>query len=108
MDGAVIRGVVGSITWSYYKAAAIEGYTVTRTGTKESPRWSLRARVILADPYKLSQRPLVFAAPHQHGVWRWPIVEMDLVEDRLTAVLAPPVEAHDPIRTGRNAHPLLG
>lgn len=89
MAGAVITGVVGAIQWAYYHAATIEGYTVIGIGPKPIRRWRLSARVVMRDPFKLSRRPLMFVAPHAGGVWRWPIVQVDQVGDRLTAELGP-------------------
>lgn len=83
-----ITGVVGQVKWAYYVAAAINGYTVTRVG----PQWSLRATVVTADAFKLSQRPLMFVAPHEKGEWRWPILDYQLAEGALTARLGPPEE----------------
>jgi len=82
--GAVIRGVVGQIKWSYYVAAAINGYTVSRG---PDGQWSVRALVVHADKLKMSQKPLIFVAPHQHGEWRWPILDLQLHESVLTAHL---------------------
>lgn len=87
MAGGPISGVAGAVMWSYYKAAIIEGYTVVGRGPKGALRWSLSARVVHADAFKLSQRPLVFVAVHERGSWRWPIVEFTLVNNRLTAEL---------------------
>lgn len=83
-----VRGVVGQVKWSYYIAAAINGYTVTREGSQ----WSLSATVVLSDAFKLSQKPLMFVAPHQHGEWRWPITDLQLNKEsgQLTAQLGPP------------------
>ena len=81
-----IAGVVGAVQWAYYQAATIQGYTVTRTGAA----WSLRATVVAADAFKLSQRPLVFVATHQRGQWRWPIETLDVRGGQLTARLGPP------------------
>jgi hypothetical protein len=83
----MIRGVVGQITWAYYRAAAIHGYQVTRDGAA----WRLRGTVIEHDAFKLTQRPLMFVAPHQHGAWRWPIEAFELQDGQLTARLGPPV-----------------
>lgn len=88
-----MRGVVGKITWSYYTAAAINGYTVTRSA---AGAWSLSATVVMADAFKLKQHPLKFVAPHATGEWRWPIeaasVEMGLSvgPNQLRARLGPP------------------
>lgn len=88
MSGLVggITGVVGHIKWHYYTAAAINGYTVSRAGTE----WSLRAIVVLSDAFKLTQRPLKFHAPHEHGEWVWPIESMQIADGALTARLGPP------------------
>jgi hypothetical protein len=63
-----ITGIVGRLHWSYYHAAAINGYTVIRT---KDQHWKLTATVIAADSFKLTQRPLVFIAPHAKGEWCW-------------------------------------
>jgi hypothetical protein len=77
------------VKWHHYTAAAINGYTVTR-----SPETgiTLEATVVLKDAFKLSQRPLMFEAPHKTGVWRWPIVDFQIYEPgRLTARLGPEI-----------------
>lgn len=91
---AVIRGVVGQIRWAYYVAAGVEGYTVIRNMTP-TPRpgvpakWSLKARIVGSDQFKMAQRPLIFVAPHAKGRWMWPIEEFVIVQDELTARLGP-------------------
>jgi len=87
---AVIRGSVGVIKWSYYNAAAIEGYTVNAT---KDGRWSLHCRILNSDSFKMRQRPLIFVAPHQHGEWRWPIYHetMSITGDRMQADLGQPL-----------------
>jgi hypothetical protein len=90
MSGATITGVVGQITWAYYTAAAINGYTVTRA----DGRWHLVGTVVMTDAYKLSQRPLFFVAPHAQGEFRWPILSIehdpDVGPNQLRATLGPP------------------
>ena len=91
-SGALIRGVVGQIRWSYYTAAAINGYTVTRSKAGE---WSLSATVVLADAFKISQRPLLFVAPHEKGEWVWPIDTLEYdsrLGSNLRATLGTPLE----------------
>src|SRR5262245_14540741 len=91
-----LTGVVGKIEWSYYAAASINGYTVTRAS---DGTWALRATVVNANAYNMTQRPLIFIAPHQGGEWRWAIrtirfPEGDRPPDRypypITAALDPP------------------
>jgi hypothetical protein len=91
---AVIRGVVGQIRWAYYVAAGVEGYTVVRNQRPASrpgvkATWSLKARIVGSDKFKMAQRPLLFVAPHAKGRWMWPIEDFVMVQDELTARLGP-------------------
>jgi len=94
-----ITGVNGLIKWSYYTAAKIEGYAVFRD---KDGHWSMTATLVLSDPFKLRQRPLLFVAPyvretctacgkvrqvcvcrepqvvHTAGEWRWPITSLEM------------------------------
>ena len=89
-QGGRIRGVVGIVKWAYYNAAAINGYTVTRSG---DGRWSLTANVVQKDDFKITQRPLFFVAPHAKGEWRWPIETMRIENGmKLVAALGAPLE----------------
>jgi hypothetical protein len=93
----VLVGTTGAIRWApdpvaYYTAAAIEGYRVSWSTTTR--RWSLTATVVLADAFKMAQRPLVFVAKHRSGAWAWPIDSLTLTGLRgpLTATLGSPME----------------
>jgi hypothetical protein len=86
----MLTGVVGHVKWHYYTAAAIHGYTVTRN--KAGTVWALTATVVLSDPFKMAQAPLLFVATHAKGEWRFPIQSMTLVDHALTATLGPPQE----------------
>ena len=83
-----IRGAVAAVAWGYYNAAAIEGYSITRSA---AGAWSVTGRVVMSDSFKLSQRPLFFVAPHQRGEWRWPITTMRVTEGQLVADLGEPL-----------------
>ncbi len=85
----MLSGVIGSIKWGHYTAAAIHGYAVTPTD-KTLTAWTLTATVVLADPFKMAQTPLVFTAKHAKGEWRFPIKTLARDEGRLTATLGPP------------------
>jgi len=90
---AIIRGVVAQVRWAYYTAAAVEGFTVVRAQAPRRPgvppRWSLTARVVTADPFKMTQRPLLFVVPHAKGRWQWPIESFTMTAGSLTATLGP-------------------
>jgi len=95
---AAIRGVVGYICWHHYRAAAINGYTVTKV-SRDGRRWSLTATVVLSDALKMRQRPLVFEATHKKGEWRWPITTLELHDGhRLIATLGALETNHGPLR----------
>lgn len=94
MSRGSITGVVGRITWAHYTAAQLEGYTVTRSPDNV---WQLRATVVLADDFKMAQRPLMFVALHRMGgtpgEWRWPIQDVTMHDGgTVTARLGPPEE----------------
>lgn len=97
----VISGVVGSIRWHYYTAAAINGWTVAASADRR--RWTLLATVALSDAFKMSQRPLAFVAPLKGGrEWRWPLERFSM-ETRngvpvLVGELGPEASDHGSIR----------
>ena len=100
MEGAVIRGVIGHVKWGYANAAIIHGYVVTRSGPKAQPVWSLHAKALWLDPFKVRQRPLDFVAPFGveggkvRGEWRWPVIAVEVGSGgtELRARLGPPEE----------------
>ena len=85
----MLSGDIGSIKWEHYTAAAIHGYTVAPTD-KTLTVWTLQATVVLADAFKMAQRPLVFTAKHPKGEWCFPIKTLARTEYGLTATLGPP------------------
>jgi len=68
-----ITGVVASIRWADYTAAAVNGYTATRDPVTKA--WSVTGLLVIADAFKLTQRPLRFVAPFTGGEWTWPILD---------------------------------
>lgn len=92
---AGISGVVASIRWAYYTAAAVNGYTVTRDPVTKA--WSVTGTIVLADAFKLTQRPLKFVAPHARGEWVWPIDSpVPRVAGPFMAKLGNPIEDSTP------------
>ena len=79
-----LTGVIGKLMWAYYLAAGIHDYTVVRL---DGATWTLVGRLGAADAYKLTQRPLTFVAPHQRGAWRWPVREITITADQVSATL---------------------
>jgi hypothetical protein len=83
-----IRGKVALIKWSYYNAAAVEGYAVTQDASKQ---WTATGALVpgAIDRFKLAQRPLHFVAPFKGGAWRWEVESLAVDGDRFTARLGP-------------------
>jgi hypothetical protein len=69
----MIRGVVAALEWGYYRAAAIEGYTIARD--KDAGVVWASGTIVAADAFKCTQRPLMFVALVKGGEWRWPLLE---------------------------------
>jgi hypothetical protein len=76
---------VASLRWGYLPAATLGAWTVT----KDEQGLLLMARVTTADPYRLSQQPIVFVAPHSKGMWRWPVNELQITGAECSARLGP-------------------
>jgi hypothetical protein len=88
-----IPGREGQIRWAYYVAAGVEGWSLMpltagmKPGAK--PKWSLTARIVGRDPFKMAQRPLLFVTHFGRGRSVWQIEQFRLEGDRLTATLGP-------------------
>lgn len=81
----LVRGPAGEVRWGYHTAATVGPWMITR----DAGALQLTATVTETNAFRISQRPLVFAVPHSHGVWRWPIVEVLIQDGALTARLGP-------------------
>ena len=81
-----ISGQDAAIRWGYHAAAVVRSWTVTR---EDGGSYVLAAAIVSSDAYRLSQRPLVFVAPHAKGAWRWPIEALQMTGASLTATLGP-------------------
>lgn len=85
---ASLVGVNGEVRRSYYVAAEIHGYTVTREGRTD--RYQLTATVVRSNPAHLAQGPLQFVAILERAEWTWPILDHEMANGTLTARLGPP------------------
>jgi hypothetical protein len=76
------------IRWGYHVAASLAGceLLVNSSGSR------LSARVTSADPFRLSQRPIVFRINRSPVPWRWPIESLQIDGGLLTAQLGPQFE----------------
>ena len=64
MNAIRLRGVVADLRWHTYVAAAVQGYTITRSARGVV---TVTGTVVLQDAFKLQQRPLLFVAPMRIG-----------------------------------------
>lgn len=85
-----VRGVAGALYWGYYLAGTVKAWTATRSAT--NPHGTITATIVTLDAYRATQRPMMFVVSHQHGSWRWPIVDLQIAEGGMTAQLGPPQE----------------
>lgn len=95
---ACVRGVRAEIRWAYYVAATVNGFTVSRARGV----WTVSAHLVSADAFKLSQRPLLFAASHNGGEWLWPVQTVTRCDaSTFAAILDPPKGVSDALSCGR-------
>ncbi len=81
-----LSGVTGSLAWGYTSAATLGAWQAVR---QDDGGWRLTAQVVAADTFRVAQRPLRFEAKHAKGVWKWPVVELQIGSGSLTARLGP-------------------
>jgi len=88
-----LRGKAGAVLWGYRTAASLGGWTITQQQAKkgEPKRWTLVGTVERLDPFQARQRPLLFTAHRDKGMWAWPIVELQEAGPiRIRAILGAP------------------
>ena len=87
----LVRGRDAQIRWAYYVAAGVEGWTLLQQPPRPGvrPKWSLSARIVGSDKFKMAQRPLLFVTVVREKRWVFPIEEFRIEGDRMTATLGP-------------------
>lgn len=90
-----ITGAVATVRWSYYDAATIEGFTITRV-PGDAAAWAVVGRVVQANAYNLAQRPLRFVVPivwqGRPLDWDWPVRVCAIESGVLRGVLGTPLQ----------------
>ena len=82
-----ISGVAASLGWGYLPAATLGAWRVR--SSEAGARWDVSAAILSQDTFRVAQRPLVFEAAHAQGVWKWPVLELQVQAGTLTAILGP-------------------
>jgi hypothetical protein len=79
-----LAGAVAEIRWVYYTAAKL--------GRWEIDAGQFHGRIVSADPYRLAQRPLTLVIPKQGRPWEWPIRDVTVAGEQVTASVTLPAE----------------
>jgi hypothetical protein len=85
MHSWTFRGDAAELRWGYHPAATLKDWTMT----PQDSSFSVTAHVVSSDAYRVSQRPIVFTVPRQTTVWQYPVLELQIVGQTLTATLGP-------------------
>ncbi len=85
--GMTLTGPAATVRWVYHQAADLGAWTIT--DAENGTALSVTAVVKSSDAYRLAQRPVVFVVPRPTGVWRFPILELQIAGATLTASLGP-------------------
>jgi len=86
MNTFVFRGAEGELRWGYHSAATLKDWELT---PKDASSFTVTARIVSSDAFRVSQRPIAFTVPRQAGAWKWPVQELQVVGETLTALLGP-------------------
>ena len=86
MNTFTFRGESAELRWGYQPAATLKDWTLTPQG---SSSLTVTAQVVSSDAFRVSQHPIVFTVPRQAGVWRWPVVSLQIAGQTMTASLGP-------------------
>jgi len=81
----ILKGVTGEIRWSYLPAAVFGPW---RVETQEDTALStLTGTLVSVDGYRVTQSPLVAVVSVGRRRLTWPITDMQISGDTITAVL---------------------
>jgi hypothetical protein len=84
-------GKGGSIVWGYRTAIAVGPWSIAKEQGPQG-QWRLTARQSrLLDRFSARQTPLLFTAPRLGGFWAFPVLELHVGPDVVTARIGPPV-----------------
>lgn len=81
-----LRGTRGSLLWGYHEAATFASWRIGK-GPKG---WHLAGTLARVDSFRVRQRPLLFSAPRDKGMWAWGIESLDIQGLTIRASLGEP------------------
>lgn len=93
-EAVTLRGDQGTLVHGYLTAAQITGWTIYhhRPDRTHDARWTLHATFGFVDRGLITKRPMLFSARRQglKGFWCFPLINLQVGEGRLQALLGPP------------------
>lgn len=81
-----LKGTTGTVVWGYRTAVVLRAWSMAR----HEGQWRLSGRVARVDPFLSRQRPLLFTAPRRGGFWAFPVMDLQVGTEQLSARLGPP------------------
>lgn len=88
MAGGVIEWPTGEVRWGWHVVATVRDLRITIPRRDTVAPRTLRATVVTANRFQLTQRPLLLVVPFAQG--GWPLDQVSIVDGTLTAFLGAP------------------
>lgn len=82
MNTFVFRGESAELRWGYHVAATVKDWELT---PQDSSRFTVTARVVSSDAFRVTQRPIVFTVQRKASVWRWTVESLQFVGETMSA-----------------------
>ncbi len=79
-----MTGPSAVVKWGYRDAAVLGPWSVTGHAAGGG---SLTATIVSSDTFRVTQAPLTFV--HPNGKWTYPILDLQITDRTLTALLGP-------------------
>ena len=89
MHHVTISGIEAELCWGYHVAAQLGKWSMSA----DLSGGDLTAAVVSVDPFRLSQPSLMFRVSRNGRFWCWPIVELNIEADALSARVGPQQES---------------
>ena len=84
-----VTGAEGEVKWGYRRAATVRDWSLSK---REQGGFVLSGKVSDLDDFALSQPALKFITAN--GAWRFPITELQVTDESLSATLGPKEKTH--------------
>ena len=82
-----LRGTRGTLLWGYHEAAEFRSWRIWKDPQKG---WQLSGVLARLDAFQARQRPLLFSAPRERGMWAWGVNSIKVNGSAVRADLGEP------------------